>query len=539
MPDDPNARFDKRELWSSVIAIPLLDDFEKYKDEPERLFHVMIDLNLDCLGGRRAAKLKVRRLMNELMGVEEAQRAEKRHNVADQYFFAALTAGEIRALINADQTKPFVDDDFESPKKMATAAAEPEPPSSEPSKPSFVRVEIDADMKSPKERAIFRVWPDFEIEVHITKSISTVKADAAQRSFYAYGTDIVWAVLDSGIDDHPHFVKYENLKISPPLAHRDFTGADAPLTDGKGHGTHVAGIIAGQLATEDGKQVAAAVSDSMDENKQQQRTIESIPSISGMAPQCKLVSLRVLDDNGKGNVSNLIAAITYIQEINGYGRRLLIHGVNMSLGYDFDPKWFACGQSPLCVEVDRLVRSGVVVVVAAGNTGFVYKQGTDQRVFAAGESLTINDPGNADLAITVGSTHRDSPHLYGVSYFSSKGPTGDGRLKPDILAPGEKILSCAAKIKVPATPQAQTFTTSAAAAHQTQNIAWYVQDSGTSMAAPHVSGAIAAFLSIRREFVGRPDEVKRIFLDAATDLRRERYFQGKGLIDLMRAIQSV
>jgi serine protease AprX len=59
------------------------------------------------------------------------------------------------------------------------------------------------------------------------------------------------------------------------------------------------------------------------------------------------------------------------------------------------------------------------------------------------------------------------------------------------------------------------------------------------MAAPHVSGAIAAFLSIRREFIGQADEVKRIFLESATDLRRERYFQGSGLVDVMRAIQSV
>jgi serine protease AprX len=67
----------------------------------------------------------------------------------------------------------------------------------------------------------------------------------------------------------------------------------------------------------------------------------------------------------------------------------------------------------------------------------------------------------------------------------------------------------------------------------------YVEDSGTSMAAPHVSGAIAAFLSIRREFIGRPERIKEIFLDTATDLRRERSFQGRGLVDLMRAIQSV
>jgi subtilisin family serine protease len=140
--------------------------------------------------------------------------------------------------------------------------------------------------------------------------------------------------------------------------------------------------------------------------------------------------------------------------------------------------------------------------------------------------LSINDPGNAELAITVGSTHRESPHVYGVSYFSSKGPTGDGRQKPDLVAPGEKILSCAAGTKL-------------GKIGAKRGDAVYVEDSGTSMAAPHVSGAIAAFLSIRREFVGRAETVKEIFLSNATDLKRDRNFQGHGLIDLMRAIQSV
>src|SRR5205807_2778872 len=104
-------------------------------------------------------------------------------------------------------------------------------------------------------------------------------------------------------------------------------------------------------------------------------------------------------------------------------------------------------QSPVCVEVDRLVRTGVVVSVAAGNTGYAYEQVYTTQAAGggsaiAGQPLSINDPGNADLAITVGSTHREMPHTYGVSYFSSKGPTGDGRLKPDLVAPGEKIISC-------------------------------------------------------------------------------------------------
>jgi subtilisin family serine protease len=253
-------------------------------------------------------------------------------------------------------------------------------------------------------------------------------------------------------------------------------------------------------------------------------------SLRGVAPGCLLVSLKVMDGKGACRVSDVMRALAYVREqLNSAPKLLRVHGVNISIGYDFDAQMFACGQSPLCVEVDRLVRSGVVVVVAAGNTGYGTITATSpMKVTQVGLSNTINDPGNSALAITVGATHRDSPHIYGVSFFSSKGPTGDGRLKPDIVAPGERITSCASKGKceelgIVAPPNAGA----------------YVDQSGTSLAAPHVSGAIAAFLSIRREFIQRPEEVKRLFLASATSLGRERYFEGNGLVDLMRAIQSV
>jgi len=392
-------------------------------------------------------------------------------------------------------------------------------------------------------RVIHQIWPDFELRSCTHRSVRTVKADAAQNAFSAYGEGITWAVIDSGIDSrHPHFAMHANIDPASPY-HCDFTNAinPDPLMDEKGHGTHVAGIISGQqletqapaaadvppyetawrMAGAQHERASGSIDDSVVSVVETQLT-----AIAGIAPKCKLVSLKVLNKFGHGKASNVIAAIAHIQLINGHGRDLKIHGVNLSLGHDFDAEWFACGHSPLCVEVNRLVKSGVVVVIAAGNSGYgrLKAAGGDRDT---GLGLSINDPGNAELAITVGATHRDAPHMYGVSYFSSKGPTGDGRCKPDLIAPGERIISAAAADSRMVTE----FGRGARFA--------YFESTGTSMAAPHVSGAVAAFLSIRSEFIGEAEKVKKIFTSTATDLGRERYFQGAGLVDLLRAIQSV
>ena len=262
-----------------------------------------------------------------------------------------------------------------------------------------------------------------------------------------------------------------------------------------GHGTHVAGIIAGGLAP--GFLGQRVIQQVQDPNQRQQqmprdRAVDAA-LLAGIAPYANLVSLKVLDDAGSGSSMNVVRALEYVRtQINGQ-KLMRVHGVNLSVGYEFNAKWFACGQSPLCVEVNRLVRSGVVVVIAAGNTGYGVLSSL-QRQTSVGFAMTINDPGNADLPITVGSTHRDMPHTYGVSYFSSKGPTGDGRAKPDLVAPGERITSCAA---------GRALANAGGASGQ----AVYVEDSGTSMAAPHVSGTIAASWSIRQEFIGQPEQV--------------------------------
>lgn len=398
---------------------------------------------------------------------------------------------------------------------------------------------------------IYRIWEDSEVSTCLTQSLVTIKADAAHRAFNALGRGIVWAVLDSGIDaKHPHFAPQvhprfgtlDTLAPSAPLTHQDFTPGDAaPLEDQFGHGTHVAGIIAGAYQPPANQQDIGATEMRSDLDDKPATIRFRVAEISGVAPQCRLLSFKVISDRtdkstsrvaGKGKVSWILNAINKIQELNEGGRRLRIHGANLSLGYGFDPRWFACGQSPLCVEVDRLVKSGVCVVVAAGNSGYsswVTETGASQSGYV---DLSINDPGNSELAVTVGATHRDMPHTYGVSYFSSKGPTGDGRLKPDLVAPGERIVSCAAGA------ERTKFESAAGSAPDSQPI-YYCEQSGTSMAAPHVSGAIAAFLSVRGEFIGQPEKVKQILLANTIDLRRERYFQGAGLLDIMKVLQAI
>lgn len=389
---------------------------------------------------------------------------------------------------------------------------------------------------------IYRIWPDLVVKAHLDRSLTTIQADAAARTYGCGGKGVVWAVVDSGIEaSHPHFEASGTLSAGAVKnLHHDFTSNPAlakggPLADTFGHGTHIAGIIAGRAPSDPTLMRVAGTERGVGLPKWVSRPLETGTTLNGVAPQANLVSLKVLDDNGKTLESALLDAIDYVRNVNDGARELQIHGVNMSLGCAWQPGDYAAGQSPLCRELDLLVGTGVVAVVSAGNIGAgTVAGGVGADVLGAtndvfGQLSTITDPGNSAAAITVGSTHRYRPHTFGVTFNSSKGPTLDGRLKPDLVAPGERI-------------------TSAAASHQaigvkpldagTDGLARYIEMDGTSMAAAHVSGAVAAFLSARPEFVGQPELVKKQFIDTATDLGRHEFYQGAGLVNLMRALTS-
>ncbi|WP_222025141.1 S8 family peptidase [Rhizobium laguerreae] len=511
----------------------------------------VIELNLQHIGGLEGASAALRALHDEILTGTPAPVP-----LARSYYTWRLSVAEWRRLLLEDHNRATKRADDEMAKSQESRGA--------------------ARYDPMMFRAIYKLWPDFPVKTQIYRSMPTIKADAALKSYEAGGQGIVWAVVDSGIDSsHPHFGPANGSSLDDPevrYLHRYFVSdpeaqdhevplgdpfsspdpkerlrlldrhRELALKDDFGHGTHVAGIIGGSApeganlvcSFERTLRVDQADTDQIEGVRMRYEAVTRTDAkrFHGVAPLCKLISLRVLDHSGNGRSSDVIRALAYIREqLNDNPKLLRVHGVNLSVGYEFDAEMFACGQSPLCAEVNRLVQSGVVVVAAAGNTGYG-TVGAMARFSKVGLSNTINDPGNADEAITVGATHRDAPHTYGVSYFSSKGPTGDGRIKPDLVAPGERITSCGAGERL-------LKAIASSGSTRRKGVAYYMEDSGTSMAAPHVSGAIAAFLSIRREFIGKPRDVKRVFTSTATPLGRERYFEGYGLVDLIRAIQSV
>jgi hypothetical protein len=416
---------------------------------------------------------------------------------------------------------------------------------------------------------LFQVSLNREARLAISRSRLAVKADAAVRVFDLDCKGLTWAVIDSGVDaTHPAFRERDATQTAEPilgepfepragggfknntrvLATYDFTrlrvhlnpeggaeesprlaaeqrrrvkdlreglltgrsidwGTLEPLLrvphepDGaytpprNEHGTHVAGILTADWRPTD-------------------REMPEEKSLVGIAPGLRLYDLRVIRDDGTGDEFSVIAALQFVRYLNAQRDKPLVHGVNISLAIPHDVSNYACGRTPVCQECERLLDAGVVVVAAAGNAGYARFQTLAGRPDEGFRGISITDPGNAEEILTVGATHPKRPHSYGISYFSSRGPTGDGRNKPDLVAPGEKIVAPIPGLKAKSLD-------------------------GTSMAAPHVSAAAALLMARNEELVGEPARIKQILCDTATDLGRERYFQGHGMLDILRAIQSV
>ena len=267
-----------------------------------------------------------------------------------------------------------------------------------------------------------------------------------EKSFYT-GKGIGVCILDTGI--------YEHIDFTGRIwAFYDFLAFKRRRYDDNGHGTHVAGLVAGDGTASMGK-------------------------YRGAAPGCGIISLKVLDRYGTGSQDDVLRALRWIRENRQQYR---IRVVNISVGTTCNSKR---NHARLLESVEQLWDEGVVVVTAAGNQG--------------PRPGSITAPGSSKKVITVGS----SDLLEGRSAISGRGPTAECVCKPDIVAPGNKIMSC-----VPGKPYS------------------YGVKSGTSMSTPLVTGAIACALEKNPALTNT--DIKTMLMNSAEDMGLPQNLQGWG-----------
>ncbi len=286
-----------------------------------------------------------------------------------------------------------------------------------------------------------------------------------------YGDGIGVAVIDTGITGHPDFI-YRRNRI---VAFKDIVNGKVGIYDDNGHGTHVCGCLGG-----DGW--------------------ESSGHYSGIAPNCNIVAIKALNNKGNGNIEEVLQGLSWIRKNKEkYNIRILNISVGSSAKKDLDE------DSAFVRGVERMWEEGIVVIAAAGNNG--------------PQGKTIGAPGNSRKIITVGASD-DSDYVdFGggkINNYSSRGPTGACIMKPDIVAPGSNVLSCNYHFV------------------QGRSKSMYAIKSGTSMATPIVSGAIALLLQKYPDMT--PREVKIRLKNRAVDNGMERVHQGWGLLDVERLL---
>lgn len=297
------------------------------------------------------------------------------------------------------------------------------------------------------------------------------------------GRGVTVALLDTGVHaDHPDLAG--RVIHCEDLSHE--SGTEAHCEDTFGHGTFMAGLIAGDGTSSDGR-------------------------FMGTAPEAKLVAIKVAGFDGATDVSNVLAGIQWaVAHRSKYGIRVM----NLSLGTD-SPQTHLL--SPLNYAVQKAWKSGIAVVVSAGNNGPNLR--------------TVLKPADDPYVITVGASNDEltAPTTDDrVPAFSSRGPTkANGLSKPDIVAPGTHTIS----LRSPGSAIDQAFGATATVDND------YFRGTGTSMAAATVTGVVAQMLQASPTAV--PDIVKNRIMSTATRIAdTDRYAVGRGLVDAYAAAKS-
>jgi serine protease AprX len=343
----------------------------------------------------------------------------------------------------------------------------------------------DAVEKLAADPDVVYIAPDRPVGGAVDSAAAAVGAQIA-LSYGFVGAGVGVAVLDTGLGNHPDFIDPVSGQ-SRVVYSESFTGKNGPV-DNHGHGTHVGAILAGNGRSSSGSGYSR--------------------TLGGIAPKAGLINLRVLNSTAEGRDSWVIAGILRaIQLRSTYNIRV----INLSLGRPIRESYT---RDPLCLAVEAAWKAGIVVVVAAGNGGRDNTQGTNGYG-------TISSPGNDPYVLTVGAMKTGGTAGRGddqIASYSSKGPTAlDHVVKPDIVAPGNRVVAGMVTGGANLSKSNPSFRIPVAyyqnsTSNATSN--FYFKLSGTSMATPVVSGAVA--LLLEKEPNLTPDQVKARLMKTAS-----------------------
>ena len=332
---------------------------------------------------------------------------------------------------------------------------------------------VDAVTADREGRFVDFVWDDTPTASTFTRTVQATSSWTRGN----YGRGVGVAVLDTGVSPMPD--------LADRLVHGPDLSGEGTVVDSYGHGTVMAGLIAGNGA-------ASAT-----------RVGGAFP---GVAPAAHVVSVKVAGRNGVVDVSTVLEAMHWV---SAYRQQYGIRVLNLSWGV-------ASTQSPTVDPVNhavqRLWSEGIVVVVAAGNSGS-----------SAG---TITKPGDDPVVLTVGAYNDQAdlePNNDGIPQWSSRGPTAAGLVKPDLVAPGRTVVG----LRSPGSTIELNNPKALLAPS-------YIRGSGTSQAAAVASGAVALLLAARPDLT--PDQVKALLMSTASPIANQtRYAQGAGRLQLEAA----